>query len=382
MGKRELLLIAVFLVVGVVIYQATAPPAGPDDRGLSFSKIVDKVRREVRGNRASTEITRTSTEAIAAEITEIRVLGWIAELELVGESRPDVATSLRVRSAAYDNNEAKQYAEETRLVVDRAGNSLTLRVKYPEGRHTGRQWSYLTLKVPARLLVRTEGIGKAGIANVAGVEMTNSRGETSINGISGRTVVNHRGGTMSIADVGSLRWTGRNTELKVAGVKGDTSILIEQGGELIATKLAGAIDVESRNADVRLDDLRAARGPIRLNVNGGSAKLGDIRTDTRVDGRRAELDISIAAAAPIAIYNEGDDIRLTPPPGGFRLDAVVIEGRIESKETLDQLGVELEGSEASKETRAAGAVGGGGPTITVRATRGNLTIRPRTAQGK
>ena len=229
MGKRELLLIVGFILVGAVVYQATAPATG-DGRGFSFSRVVDALRREVRGNRASTEITRTSTEAIAAEVTEIRVLGWIAELEVVGESRPDVATSLRVRSNAYDNKEAQQYAEETKLVVDRAGNSLTLRIKYPEGRHTGRQWSYLTLKVPARLVVRTEGIGKVGIANVGGVEMSNSRGEASIKGISGRTVVNHRGGTMSIADVGSLRWTGRNTDLTVTGVKGDTSILIEQGG--------------------------------------------------------------------------------------------------------------------------------------------------------
>ena len=37
MGKRELLLIFCFVIVGVVIYQATARPPAPGERGLSLS---------------------------------------------------------------------------------------------------------------------------------------------------------------------------------------------------------------------------------------------------------------------------------------------------------------------------------------------------------
>src|SRR5690349_19717504 len=183
MGKRELLLIVLFIVVGAVIYQATAPPASPDDRGLSVSRIVDKVRREMRGNRASAEVTVTSTEKVTAEVTEIRVLGWTAELSVSGEARDDVASSLRVRSNGYDDKEAKALADNTHLEVDRAGTSLTLRVKYPEG---GRQWGYLSLKVPARMVMRLEGNGKVWVENVGGVEMSNSRGEVRLKRIAGR----------------------------------------------------------------------------------------------------------------------------------------------------------------------------------------------------
>lgn len=377
MGKRELLLIVAFVIVGAVVYQATAPPPGADDRGFSLSRLIDAARREIRGNRASAELTTTSTQTLSPDVTELRLLGYLAEADVIGEDRPDIATSLRIRSNAYDEVEAKRYAQESTLVVDRAGQSLSLRVKYPQGRQSGRQWGYLTVKVPSRLRVRTEGIGKSVISGVAGVEMTNSRSDATITHIAGRVTFNHRGGTVSIEDVESLKFTGRGTELKVRGVRGDTSILFEQGGELNASGLSGAVDVESRNADLTLSGLEAARGPIRVNVNGGSMKLEGLKTDTRIDGRNAELEIAVSRAAPIAIYSDGDDVLLTPPAAGYRLDAVVVDGRIAPEALVTSLGLERSGATEPREVRASGSVGGGGPTITVRATRGDLTLRER-----
>jgi len=373
MGKRELLLIIGFVIVGAVVYQATAPPPGPNDKGFSFSRLIDAARREIRGNRASTELTTTSTETLTPDITELRLLGSL-EAEVIGEDRADIATSLRIRSNAYDEAEAKKYARESTLVSDRAGSSLSMRVKYPR---EGRQWGYLTVRVPSRLRVRTEGIAKTVISGVAGVEMTNSRSDVTIKRIAGRVTFNHRGGTVSIEDVDSLKFTGRGTELKVRGVRGDASILFEQGGELNASGLSGAVDVESRNADVTLSGLEAARGPIRVNVNAGSLKLEGLRTDTRIDGRNAELEIAVSRAAPIAIYSDGDDVLLTPPATGYRLDAVVVDGQIAPEALVTSLGLERSDTTEPREVRASGAVGGGGPTITVRATRGDLTLRER-----
>jgi hypothetical protein len=373
MGKRELLLIVGFVIVGAVVYQATAPPPGPNDKGFSFSRLIDAARREIRGNRASTELTTTSTETLTADITELRLLGSL-EAEVIGEDRTDIATSLRIRSNAYDEAEARKYAQASTLVTDRAGSSLSMRVKYPR---EGRQWGYLTVRVPSRLRVRTEGIAKTVISGVAGVEMTNSRSDVTIKRIAGRVTFNHRGGTVSIEDVDSLKFTGRGTELKVRGVRGDASILFEQGGELNASGLSGAVDVESRNADVTLSGLEAARGPIRVNVNAGSLKLEGLRTDTRIDGRNAELEIAVSRAAPIAIYSDGDDVLLTPPATGYRLDAVVVDGQIAPEALVTSLGLERRDTKEPREVRASGAVGGGGPTITVRATRGDLTLRER-----
>ncbi len=61
MGKRELLLIAGFLMVGTMVYFATAPEPAPGERGFSISRIMDEVRREVSGNHASAEVVTSTT---------------------------------------------------------------------------------------------------------------------------------------------------------------------------------------------------------------------------------------------------------------------------------------------------------------------------------
>jgi DUF4097 and DUF4098 domain-containing protein YvlB len=381
MGKRELLLIVCFVIVGVVVYQATAPPSGPNDKGFSFSRIIEAARREIRGNRARVEVATTSTIPVDAAVTEVRVVGpLISDVQITGEDRPDIHTSLLVVSNAYDDAEARQYANQTTLKPDRAGTSLVLRVEYPTGRHTGRQRATLALKIPSRMRARIESRpGKISIAGIAGLEATNAGGETVIRQIAGRVAVTHRGGSITIEDVATLKFTGRGTELKLKGVSGDASIMLEQGGNLRASQLSGPVDVESRNAEITLENLDATRGPIRVNAINGEVSMSGIKSETRVDGRNAELDITMAGAAPIAIYSEGEKVALTPPPGGFRLDAVVLDGQITPEALFKSLGLELVSDAGTKESRVSGAARGGGPTITVRTTRGDLILRERDA---
>src|SRR4026209_1696490 len=103
MGKRELLLIVAFLIVGAVVYQATAPPAGPNDHGLSFSTIVDKIRREMRGNRGRAEITKVSTHELDSQTTEIRLSGGFQEVIITGEKRDNIEARLRITSNGVDD---------------------------------------------------------------------------------------------------------------------------------------------------------------------------------------------------------------------------------------------------------------------------------------
>jgi hypothetical protein len=375
MGKRELLLIVCFVIVGAVVYQATAPPRGPNDRGFSFSRLIEAARREVRGNRASAETTTSSTQTIGAEITEVRIVGGLSNVEITGEDRADVATSLRVVSNAYDDAEAKKYADETRLKTDRAAASLAYSVVFPQGRHSGRQRVFLTLKVPSRLRIRVESRpGKISIVNVAAVEASNLGGEATIKKISGHVAVTHRGGRITIEDVAALKFNGRGIECIIKGIRDDASMVME-GGECTASQIGGSLEVEARNAEVNLEGFHATRGSVRVNAVGGSIRLRGVKSDTRVDGRNSEIDITMTGAAPLAVYNEGEDVSITPPPGGYRFDAVVVDGRIAPESTLQELGLKHETAQSANESRASGTVRGGGATITIRATRGDLTLR-------
>jgi hypothetical protein len=374
MGKRELLLIVAFGIVGAVVYQATAPPPGPNDRHVSLSGLLDKVRREMRGNRAHAEDTRISTHEVAAGMTQVRVAGHYVELTITGQNRPNIEARFRVTSNGYDEAEAKLLVQQTRLEVDRAGGALRLTANYPK---PGQQRAVLTLLVPARLSVRVdEGASRTSIANVAGVEIPGIRGETSVKQVAGRVTIEQRGGRLTIQDVAALKLTTRGVDTTVTNVRADASFSMGSG-ELTASSMAGPIDVEAQNGEVTLKKLEKSRGPLRVNATGGSVSLEGLSGDARIDGRNTEIDVEMTRASAVAIYNQGGEpIEFTIPAGGFVLDAHATDGRITVPDEL-RPGVSSTEKEEEREQRAKGVIAGGGPTITLRAKHGDIRIRPR-----
>ena len=156
MGKRELLIVAAFLVVGFGVYQATAPPADPSRPGFSLTRFIDHVRSEVRGQRASAEATFRATEPVPASIREIRLEFAVGAITIEGEDRDDIEAEMHVRSTGCDDEEAERLAKATDLTFDAAGEVLIIDGEFPV---EGRQTPALRLKVPARLAVRIDEKG-------------------------------------------------------------------------------------------------------------------------------------------------------------------------------------------------------------------------------
>ncbi len=159
-----------------------------------------------------------------------------------------------------------------------------------------------------------------------------------------------------------------------------------QTGELRAEQLGGAIEMESRNAEVQFDKLDDLKGPVRINANMGEVVLVGLGVETRIDGRRTEIRVDHAGGAPLSIYNDGDEpIEITVPAVGFTMDALAVEGRISLDAKLETAGLklesiggpEVENKSTREESRVTGAVRGGGPAITLRATRGDIVVRAR-----
>ncbi|HET6279113.1 MAG TPA: hypothetical protein VFG08_10035, partial [Candidatus Polarisedimenticolia bacterium] len=91
----------------------------------------------------------------------------------------------------------------------------------------------------------------------------------------------------------------------------------------------------------------------------------------RVEGRNAEIDVAIDRARPLAIFNSGESVQVTLPPDGYTLDAIATDGTITMPDAvISQLTTTA--SPDGKEHKASGNVHGGGPTITIRATRGGI----------
>ena len=369
MGKRELLLIAAFLVAGAIVYQVTAPPPAAGERSFSPSQILEHIRRGIRGNRASAEVTTRSKHPIEAGVTELRLALRSGDVTITGEDRTDIDAEFRVHSTGYDDAEAQRLATESALSIDRAGSRLILKTSYPEA---GIQRGTVVLKVPSSLTVSLDGgNGELVIARVASIDLGNARGQAELRDISGRVSGNFRGGELHVTNAGSLKLTTIGVDLQLERIRGDAT-LNTRGGEIKGSELAGPIDIDSSGTDIELAKLDKTTGILRINAVGGGVSVKGLRTEGRIDVRGADVDVEIERAAPLAIYSEGGDpIELTPPPGGYQLDAVASDGTISVPPGT------LEVATSGQERRATGPINGGGPTITIRSARGSITVKQR-----
>ena len=381
MGKRELLLAAVILVVGFVVYQVTAPPGDPSKPGFSFSRILNEVRREVRGQREFAEDTKLTRVAVSGTVREIRLDELSSTVvTVIGEDRTDIEAEFHVRSNGYDVAEAKRLVDETNLKSDEAGALLILATRYPgPGRQTGR----LTLKVPSQLGIRTDG--KSGVMKISKVESVaigTARGNTELSDIKGHVAVTQRGSEITIQNVGSLRLQVFSAEAKLSNVRGDTTLNV-QGGEFTAAQLQGALEVESRNAEMIFEGLEKLRGPVRINATLGELTLLGLAVEARIDGRDTQIRVEPAVPVALSIYNTEEDVDILLPSGGMRLDLMATGGDVEVPDGLkEQLTITPPPGDAAApvgrtEHRVAGDLFGGGPLLTVRATGGEIILKTR-----
>jgi putative adhesin len=370
MGKRELLLIVAFVVCGAIVYQFTAPPPAAGERSFAPGQLIEHVRRAIRGNRASADVTTRSTQAVDAELSELRLTDMkSANITIHGESRSDIDVELAVHSNGFDEEEAQRLAKETALKVDRAGARMVLTVTYPEA---GTQRSKLTIRVPQRLAVQLQGGGsELNVDHVSALEVNGARGKIEVSEIAGLVSGGQRGGELHIANAGAVKLSVSGTDAQIEHIRGEVSLTM-RAGDLKCGELAGPLDLDTNGTDITIDRLEKTSGIVRINAVGGSLDVKGLRTEGRFDVRGTKVEVTIDRAAPLAIYSEGgDNVEVTPPTGGYQLDAVASDGAVTLPD--DTLDITSTGSEH----RATGPVHGGGPTITVRSRRGNIEIKAR-----
>src|SRR5258708_9846494 len=111
MGKRELVLIAVFVVLGIGLYEFTAPPPPPGSEGVSLSGIFRNIRRTVHGSRDSASADSAQTAPVDASVKELRVnfARW-NDMTVAGEHRTDVAPEMHATARGVNPTQAKPAA--------------------------------------------------------------------------------------------------------------------------------------------------------------------------------------------------------------------------------------------------------------------------------
>jgi hypothetical protein len=299
------------------------------------------------------------------------VIPRVSDVTVTGEDRADIIATLHTTARGFDQSEASAAARAVRLIVETVGDAIVARQDLTSTATVSRGVPppifSVTLAVPKRLSLRMEPhVGRLVLTNLTAAEIVSSRGETNISGIDGSLKVVHSGGPLEIDGASSLKLTARNSRGAVKHVSGPASI-DSTGGELALAGIGGPLEIEGQNANVRIADDKGMKAPLRINLRGGELRVDGLRTEARIDGRNSDIGVQVDVPVPVTIYNLGQ-IALTPPAGGYALDAAASEGRVTVEDG------NLTATEGP-DSHAEGNVRGGGPPITLRTTRGNIEVR-------
>lgn len=363
MGKRELLIIVGFVVVGAVIYQFTAPPA-TGTSSFSFSGLFDEARREMRGNPGRAELVHTATLAAPDELREVRILGvGRGGVTVIGERRSDIEYTLTVASTGPDDETAKGYAERTVFLRDEVADSLVLRVDYPP---EATQTASAIVRVPVRLTARVESATGVTMSDLAGAHLESVRGDVRLSNIAGSVTGAHQDGSVTISGARSVKM--RLTRLRSRFEQVTDGLTLDvRDGECRVADSAGPVEVESLRAEVTLT---AHRGPVTVRGNDGRVTLDRPQGESRVDMRRAEVEVTVGSRAPITVVTTDQTVRVLVTDAAFVLDAVSTEGRIQAGD------VGLTPDTGDREQRLNHTFGrAGGARVTIRNTRGDVVVR-------
>jgi len=365
MGKRELLLVAGFALIGIVIYHA-AMPASPDG-GHGIGEWITRIRSHIQNEWKERRYERKAEAPVPAETKTVAFDVDRATVTVIGEARDTAAVELTGVVYGGDDEMAKAMEEQIALSLEPDGTTLRVAVTMPHNDQMSRRpHLQLTARVPARLAVELRsGGGELDVSGVAAVHLPKALGRVRLSSIKGPVTGELERGSVEIEDVGSATIKLRRCEARLTKIAGALDIEA-RGGELRARGIGGAATLDAENVDGELEDIG---GPVKVSGSGGQVRVHAARGPIEADTRRTTLLLSPGAAVPITASTENDMIELTLPPGGITLDATATQGDLRVPEGL--LAIEHKDDAAS----VRGAIRGGGPKVSLRVTHGDIVVR-------
>ena len=100
MGKRELLLLVVFVVLGVGVYQVSAPAAPADAPGFSLSRLMQMAKAHFHGPQVRRTVTRTASLTVPEDIDTLDLGEIRGALVVEGTDRSEIAIRLEAMLSA------------------------------------------------------------------------------------------------------------------------------------------------------------------------------------------------------------------------------------------------------------------------------------------
>jgi hypothetical protein len=302
-----------------------------------------------------------------------------------------ITVVVRKRIGAESQEDADKYNTETKPTITTIGGLVTVDAKTEAaGDHPVE--ADLDISVPRKAPVSI--ISRHGDVNVSGrsgnVEVSSQHADTSVDDVTGNVKISQEKGSVKVEQVtGDVHIEGRLNEVSVADVKGSAqldgefqeSVKLERIAKTVTFK-SSRTDMEfagiSGSLDLDSDDLHAEEvtGPVHLTTRSKNIRLDDVSGDVRLQDDNGTIEVGMRTLGNVQIDNRNGDVQLSvPEKAGFRLDARVRDGEIQSDFP------ELSINNDEHESRANGSVGNGASHIVVNNEHDGFEIRKAAANG-
>jgi hypothetical protein len=378
---------------------AVAQEVRPDEQTRVYQEN-GKWSRQITGSLAAAKNLRVKVES--------------GVVRVVGGSQPAINYVINNRSYASSEEKARREFESYKISVYVRGDTAWVVGEW-QGSRPHRSSSEFVINVPRGIdlvKVETDG-GDLTATGIAGrVEGETGGGSIHLDDIGGVISAETGGGSIDVGTVGgdlTLRTGGGS--IKVVSAKGKISAETGGGSVVVESGLQGAV-LETGGGSI---EVHRCAGSLKVTTGGGSIELGEIAGPAEIETGGGSIRLSSATGA-VRAETGGGSITLNGVPaaraetgaggivakfvsGGERTDSVLetsagditvylaptlnitIRASIDLanghriRSDFSEIRVTTEGGQWGPGTATAeGNLNGGGPTLKVRTTTGDITF--------
>ncbi|MGH9545709.1 MAG: DUF4097 family beta strand repeat-containing protein [Terriglobales bacterium] len=389
----------IFAVILLLLPLAVAQEARPDEQTRVYQE----------NGRWSRQITGS-----LPAVKNLRVKVDSGVVRVVGGSQQTINYVIKSRSYASSEEKARHEFESYKISAYVRGDTAWVLGEW-QGSKPHRSSSEFVINVPRNtdlVKVATEG-GDLTATGIAGrVEGETGGGSIHLDDIGGMISVETGGGSIDVGTVGgdlTLRTGGGG--IKVASAKGKINAETGGGSVVVVSGMQGAV-LQTGGGSI---EVQHCSGPLKVTTGGGSIELGEIAGPAEIETGGGSIRLSSATGA-VRAETGGGSITLNGVPaaraetgaggivakfvsGGDRADSVLetsagditvylapslnitIRASIDLanghriRSDFSEIRVTTEGGEwGPGSATAEGNLNGGGPTLKVRTTTGDITF--------
>ena len=301
----------------------------------------------LRGKEQAERIETQALELAAGEQLAVEVAH--GDIRVRAAQGGAARVEARFSASAEDQETAKQVLARYRLEIVREGPGLSVRaVGDPLEVDGASKRGYgasvdLTLVVPERVLLtaRSASGDVAARGPLGAARLESSYGDLSAEGVRGELSLETGSGSIQLGDLecGSLEAVSSYGDITASGLKAERVRLSTSSGDVTARRVTGNLEARSSYGDLLLEEVRGdlaaetSSGDIHLSSSGqGTRRLSTNYGDIQARGCSGSLEAR-TASGEIAITNVVGSVRAESSYG-----EVKVEGRLTRVEALTHSG--------------------------------------------